>query len=189
MIPLFSSAAHLPKLAEYSINLGPIGRYADTILPMPSDRRFAEFPRIYSHLPPCVRPIREKDDIGDVDFADHCTLFVDGCGSACMYFCIVDRTSGIVYPGLWRLGQIKLVYARSSKLLEFIYCGWTLAAEDEQIEYWADCYIWENDRLNFLSRFKLKRGRSQYQGIENASDWQPLVVARPDRHPDMKYDN
>jgi hypothetical protein len=181
-VTLAARGAELPRLSDYPVEVTRIDRYADTVLPDARDPRFNGVSRIFWYLPSCVKPLANPESLDKPGFADRYTVFESGCGTACMFFCLIDRISGVVYPGLARTGPVELRYARDSRLMIFSYTGWNLAAENDAVAYHADCYLWDHDHLRFLSRFRGIGTRSRNPGTK---DWEPVIAAGPE-NPDFE---
>lgn len=75
-----------PKFESYLVARQPIKNAALTQIPKSGiDWKMEEYLH-YSNDEP-------------INFADKFTLFDIGCGTGCIEFCLIDRTTGTVYPG------------------------------------------------------------------------------------------
>lgn len=78
--------ATLPTYESYSAVVHPIQKFAHTQIPKSGiDWKMEE----YLHY----------SDKEPLNFADKFTLSNIGCGTGCIEYCLIDRTSGAVYPG------------------------------------------------------------------------------------------
>jgi|GEM_PF-628244 len=101
-------------------------------------------------------------DGGPPDFANKYTVFSIGCGISCVEFCLIDRTTGIVHPGMSfnqhfladYEGPTGLIYRRDSRLLIVYH-----AALGEPI--FADYYVWDGAKFILLRQDKIQEWGSQ----------------------------
>ena len=88
-----------------------------------------------------------------LNFANKYTLFSIGCGISCVEFCLIDRTTGIVHPGMSfnqhfladYEGPTGFIHRRDSRLLVVYH-----AALDEPI--FADYYVWDGAKFTLLKQ-------------------------------------
>jgi len=75
-----------PNFESYRVTLHPIKNFAPTQIPKAGlDWKMED----YLHY----------SDNEPLNFADRFTLFDIGCGTGCVEFCLIDRKTGVVYPG------------------------------------------------------------------------------------------
>ena len=101
---LATQAAELPKFTDYPVAVSEIDRFARAIVPAVhgSSR--------------CLRDLA-NDRPEKPNFADRFTLAVSGCGSGCAEFCVIDRVTGRVFPGIDSIGGPKIEFVRDSRLI------------------------------------------------------------------------
>lgn len=93
-----------------------------------------------------------------LNFADKFTLFQIGCGTGCVEFSLIDRTTGVVYPGKSfnqdfprnYHGPMGLKYRRDSKLL-VVY-----QASGYDYPVSVDSYLWDEATLKLLQHDELQ---------------------------------
>jgi len=94
-----------------------------------------------------------------LNFADKYTLFEVGCGTGCLEFCLIDRTTGTVYPGmdfttdfpLDYKGPSGFTYRRSSRLLV------VHRADNFQYPIFVDYYLWDGARFRLLQTDNIQK--------------------------------
>lgn len=153
-------AAELPKFSDYPEALSRIERYAKATVP---DVDAASR---------CIRDL-PYDKPEAPDFADRFTFFVDGCGSGCAEFCLIDRVSGAVFPGVGAVGGPDFEHRRDSRLVIIKHTDGRYADADL---FFADCYVWQDGRFRFLGRWQTTNGKAQRA---SAIDWERVVVFAP----------
>jgi hypothetical protein len=153
-------AEELPKLSDYPVKLTRMERYAKANIPEVREGS---------------RSIRDLayDRPAPPNFADRFTLFLTGCGSGCAEFCMIDRVSGRVFPGYLANGGPKLEFARDSRLVIIKH---TDGMYGDSNPYFADCYVWEEDRFRFLGRWATTFGVAQNK---KWVDWSRVILIAP----------
>ena len=134
-----------PKYESYSVIVHPIQKFARTQIPKSGiDWKMEE----YLHY----------SDKEPLSFADKFTLFEIGCGTGCVEYCLIDRTSGAVYPGTDfnqdfprdYHGLIGLRYRRDSRLL-IVYHA---TAFDYPVH--VSYYVWQGTNMTLLATNEIR---------------------------------
>lgn len=129
----------LPNFELYPAQSNPIGRFAKTKIPESGiDWKMQDY-------------LRFSDD-NPLNFAGKYTLFEIGCGTGCIEFCLIDRTTGIVVPGKdfnqnfpeGYNGLMGLQYRQGSSLLVVYHA--TAFKYPVSVDY----YLWDGAKFNLL---------------------------------------
>jgi hypothetical protein len=104
------------------------------------------------------RDLRDSQT-NSINFAGKYTLIDDGCGTGCFEFCLIDRTSGKVYPGADFSceypadyhGPLYFQYRRDSRLL--------IAYDAFGAEYPVHVryYVWDGTKLKLLETHEITK--------------------------------
>jgi hypothetical protein len=142
--------ADSPTYESYSVQSNPTKRFAKTKIPESGiDWKMRE------HL-------RFSDD-NPLNFAGQYTLFEIGCGTGCVEFCLIDRTTGEVHTGMdfnqdfpkGYVGLTGLQYRKSSRLLEVYH------ATASKYPVTVDSYLWDGTKFNLLRSAQLNPNDAQ----------------------------
>src|ERR1019366_1426147 len=106
-----------------------------------------------------MRDYLHYSDKSPLNFADKYTLFEIGCGTGCLEFCLIDRTTGTMHPGMDFTTDFPLdykgpggfKYRRSSKLL-VVY-----RANNFEYPILVDYYLWDGSGFKLLQTDKLQQ--------------------------------
>ena len=137
-----------PLFKSYSVPLRKIIKFAPTKIPSSDDPNSGinwkqeEYLRYSSKAP--------------LNFSDKYTLFKTGCGTDCLEFCLIDRTTGVVYPGMSfnqlfppdYKGHKGFKFHRSSRLLVVYHAG---LGEPVFVDY----YVWDGVKFILLKTKKI----------------------------------
>jgi hypothetical protein len=135
----FASVAAPPAFESFAVPLHSITNFARIKIPKSGiDWKMEDYLRYSDDDPP--------------NFADKYTLIDVGCGTGCFEFCLIDRTSGKVYPGkdfnceypADYHGPMYFQYHRDSRLL-VVYESFG-AQYPVHVKY----YIWKGAKLKLL---------------------------------------
>ena len=138
LLPVLLQAAP-PTFESYSVDVHPIKKSARTKIPKSgTDGKVDRF-------------LRYSDD-EPVTFAAKYTFGEIGCGAGCFEFCLIDRTTGKVYPGADFSseyprdyeGPTGFQYCRNSRLLIVYH------ALGAQYPVRVSYYVWDGTKLKLL---------------------------------------
>lgn len=164
-------AAELPRFGDYPVALSKIERYTKALIPKTNDGAR------------CLRDLK-YDRPAAPDFADRFTFAESGCGTGCAEFCLIDRVSGEVFPGLraggfvgypgFREGHgLDFEYQRDSRLVIIKHTDGMYGDDDL---FFADCYVWQEGEFRFLGRWQTTFGNAQRTSAVN---WERAIVFAP----------
>jgi hypothetical protein len=140
------TATAAPQFGSNSIPLHSITKFAPTKIPKVGiDWKMQK----YLHY----------SDKEPLNFADRYTLLEIGCGTGCLEFCLIDRTTGNVYPGmdfttdfpLDYKGPSGFTYRRSSRLLV------VHRADNFECPIFVDYYLWDKLSFRILQTDRIQR--------------------------------
>jgi hypothetical protein len=95
-LPLLLMAAVPPRFESFPVEVHPIKKFARTKIPKTGvDWKMDRFLRSSDNEP--------------VTFAGKYTFGEIGCGTGCVEYCLIDRTSGVVYPGQISPGIFRMI--------------------------------------------------------------------------------
>ena len=142
-LPSQANAANLPAASlnyeSYPAPSNPIKRFAKTKIPESGiDWKIQDYLRFSGDNP--------------LNFAGKYTLFEIGCGTGCVEFCLIDRTTGTVFPGKdfnqdfpeSYEGLMGLQYRQNSSLLVVYHA--TAFKYPVSVDY----YLWDGAKFNLL---------------------------------------
>jgi hypothetical protein len=144
LFPLVLTAGS-PKFEFYSVKVHPIRHFAPTKIPKSGiDWKMDRF-------------LRHSDD-EPVAFADRYTFGEIGCGTGCIEYCLIDRTSGAVYPGTDfnqdfpndYHGLTGFQFRRDSKLFVVYH------AVGFEYPIHVSYYVWEGTKPKFLQTDEIR---------------------------------
>jgi hypothetical protein len=147
LLPLVLMAAPL-KFESYSVVLHPITKYAPTKIPKSGiDWKMEDF--------------LQYTDKDALNFADNYTLVKVGCGTGCVEYCLIDRVSGMVYPGTDfnqdfpnnYNGPAGFQFHRDSKLLVVYH------ADSFEYPVHVSYYVWEDKKLKLLQTDEIQASK------------------------------
>ncbi|HSU53231.1 MAG TPA: hypothetical protein VLT36_04150 [Candidatus Dormibacteraeota bacterium] len=134
-----------PLFESNSVPLHRIPKFVPTNIPTNGlDWKMQEYLRYSDKVP--------------LNFADKYTLLEAGCGTGCIEFCLIDRTTGVVHQGLDfttdlprdYTGPWGFKYSRKSREL-VVYHG-----NNFQYPVFVDCYAWDGMRFTLLHTDKIQ---------------------------------
>jgi len=137
-----------PKYESYSVAVHPIQKFAQTQIPKSEiDWKMEE----YLHY----------SDKEPLNFADKYTLFEIGCGTGCVEYCLIDRTSGVIYPGEYFIqdfpndydGSTGLQYRRDSRLLIVYH------ANGYEYPVHVNYYVWLGTNMTLLATNEIRAAK------------------------------
>jgi hypothetical protein len=146
-LPFISTAAP-PDYASYSVVTNSIKKFAPTQIPKSGiDWKVG-------------RCLRYSDD-DPLNFAGKYTLEEVGCGTGCIEYCLIDRTTGLVYPGKdftqdfpndYR-GRTGLHYRCDSRLL-IVY-----DAISYEYPIQVSYYVWDGAKMKLLETDEIRASK------------------------------
>jgi hypothetical protein len=144
----YTLIAEPPKFESYRVLLHQIKTFAQTQIPKSGiDWKMEE----YLHY----------SDEEPLNFADRYTLEEIGCRTGCVDYCLIDRITGVVYPGTdfnqdfpneYR-GPSGFQYRRDSRLV-VIY-----SATNFEYPVHVSYYVWEDLKLKFLEADEIQSSK------------------------------
>jgi len=133
-----------PRFEDYPANLTKIEKITHVILPKEKevDWKMAD----YLHY-------ADVKDEQRLDFADRFTLFHIGCGTGCHEYALIDRVTGVVYPGGYHqedfpsdyTGPTGFEFHRNSRLLII------RRAESFNWPVFVDYFVWEGTSMRLIT--------------------------------------
>jgi hypothetical protein len=134
-----------PKYEAYSVVVHHIKKFARTQIPKSGiDWKMED----YLHY----------SDKEPLNFADKFTLFDIGCGTGCIEYCLIDRTSGSVYLGMDfnqdfpndYHGLMGLHYRRDSRLLVVYH------ATGYEYPVHVSYYVWQSTNMTLFATNEIR---------------------------------